>query len=149
VIDLARLLDAVIYNFLVGNNDAHGKNFSLLYHGMGTANQQIRLAPVYDVVSTTYYPELSKDMAMKIGREYSSDQVTLKDFEQLAEEAGLAKPIVRNRVPELAETVIANLDKVGLEHPGCRSSRSTDPEKLRDRPDSFPELMFRAQEKWP
>ena len=117
VIDLARLLDAVIYNFLVGNNDAHGKNFSLLYHGMGTANQQIRLAPVYDVVSTTYYPELSKDMAMKIGREYSSDEVTLKDFEQLAEEAGLAKPIVRNRVPELAETVIANLDKVGIEHP--------------------------------
>ena len=117
VIDLARLLDAVIYNFLVGNNDAHGKNFSLLYHGMGTANQQIRLAPVYDVVSTTYYPELSKDMAMKIGREYSSDKVTLKDFEQLAEEAGLAKPIVRNRVPELAETVIANLDKLGIEHP--------------------------------
>jgi len=117
VIDLARLLDAVIYNFLVGNNDAHGKNFSLLYHGMGTANQEIRLAPVYDVVSTTYYPELSKDMAMKIGREYSSDEVTPKDFEQLAEEAGLAKPIVRNRVPQLAETVIANLDKVGIEHP--------------------------------
>ena len=67
VIDLSRLLDAVIYNFLVGNNDAHGKNFSLLYHGVGTANQQIRLAPLYDVVSTTYYPELSKDMAMKIG----------------------------------------------------------------------------------
>jgi serine/threonine-protein kinase HipA len=117
VIDLARLLDAVIYNFLVGNNDAHGKNFSLLYHGMGTANLQIRLAPAYDVVSTTYYPELSKDMAMKIGREYSSDEVTPKDFEQLAEEAGLAKPIVRKRVPELAETVIANLDKVGIEHP--------------------------------
>jgi serine/threonine-protein kinase HipA len=88
---------------------------------MGTANQQIRLAPVYDVVSTTYYPELSKDMAMKIGREYSSDKVTLKDFEQLAEEAGLAKPIVRNRVPELAETVIANLDKAGIEHPAAEA----------------------------
>ncbi|MCI0622318.1 MAG: type II toxin-antitoxin system HipA family toxin [Acidobacteria bacterium] len=117
VIGLSRLLDAVIYNLLVGNNDAHGKNFSLLYHGVGTANQQIRLAPLYDVVSTTYYPELSKDMAMKIGREYSSDKVTRKDFEQLAEEAGLAKPIVRSRVPELAETVIANLDKAGIEHP--------------------------------
>ncbi|HEV8483920.1 MAG TPA: hypothetical protein VGV87_10280 [Blastocatellia bacterium] len=55
-------------------------------------------------------------MAMKIGREYSSDKVTPKDFEQLAEETGLAKPIVRNRVPELAETVIANLDKAGIEH---------------------------------
>ena len=117
VIDLSRLLDAVIYNFLVGNNDAHGKNFSLLYHGVGTANQEIRFAPLYDVVSTTYYPELSKVMAMKIGEEYSSDKVTPKNFEQLAEEAGLAKPIVRSRVPELAETVIANLDKAGIEQP--------------------------------
>jgi serine/threonine-protein kinase HipA len=117
VIDLSRLLDAVIYNYLVGNNDAHGKNFSLLYHGVGTANQEIRLAPLYDVVSTNYYPELSKDMAMKIGGEYSSDKVTPKDFEQLAEEAGLAKPIVKDRVPELAETVIANLDTAGIEHP--------------------------------
>jgi serine/threonine-protein kinase HipA len=117
VIDLSRLLDAVIYNFLVGNNDAHGKNFSLLYHGMGTANQEIRLAPLYDVVGTRYYPELSRDMAMKIGGEYSSDKVTPKDFEQLAEEAGLAKPIVRNRVPELAAAVVANLDKAGIEHP--------------------------------
>jgi serine/threonine-protein kinase HipA len=117
VIDLSRLLDAVICNFLVGNNDAHGKNFSLLYHGVGTANQEIRLAPLYDVVSTSYYPELSRDMAMKIGREYSSDKVTSKDFEQLAEEGGLAKPIVRNRVPELAEVVVATLDKPGIEHP--------------------------------
>jgi serine/threonine-protein kinase HipA len=117
VIDLSRLLDAVIYNYLVGNNDAHGKNFSLLYQGVGTAIQEIRLAPLYDVVSTTYYPELSKDMAMKIGGEYSSDKVTPKDFEQLAEEAGLAKPFVKNRVTELAETVIANFDKAGIEHP--------------------------------
>jgi serine/threonine-protein kinase HipA len=117
VIDLSRLLDAVIYNYLVGNNDAHGKNFSLLYHGVGTALQKIRLAPLYDVVSTTYYPELSKDMAMKIGGEYSSDKVTPKDFERLAEEAGLAKPFVKNRVSEMAETVIANFDKAGIEHP--------------------------------
>jgi serine/threonine-protein kinase HipA len=117
VIDLSRLLDAVIYNYLVGNNDAHGKNFSLLYHGVGTANQEIRLAPLYDIVNTTSYPELSKDMAMKIGREYSSEKVRPKDFEQLAEEAALAKPIVKNRVPELAETVIANFDKAGIEHP--------------------------------
>ena len=117
VIDLARLLDAVIYNYLVGNNDAHGKNFSLLYHGVGTANQEIRLAPLYDIVSTAYYPELSKDMAMKIGGEYSSEKVMPKNFEQLAEEAGLGKPLVRRRVPDLAETVIASLGKVEIAHP--------------------------------
>jgi hypothetical protein len=33
VIDLQSLLDAVIFNWLIGNHDAHGKNFSLLYRG--------------------------------------------------------------------------------------------------------------------
>src|ERR1035441_7201507 len=69
VIDLARLLDAVIFNYLVGNNDAHGKNFSLLYHGVGTVNLEIRLAPIYDVVSTIYYPELSKEIGRASCRE--------------------------------------------------------------------------------
>jgi hypothetical protein len=48
---------------------------------------------------------------------HSSDRVTPKNFERLAEEAGLARLIVRSRVPELAEKVIANLDKTGIEHP--------------------------------
>jgi len=119
VIDLARLLDAVIFNYLVGNNDAHGKNYSLLYHGEGTANQEIRFAPLYDIVATTYYPELSEEMAMKIGDEYSSEQVRPRDFEKLAEEAGLAKPMVRRRVPELAEVILAVIEATKLEiaHP--------------------------------
>jgi len=117
VIDLARLLDAVVFNFLVGNNDAHGKNFSLLYRYAGTASLETRLAPLYDVVSTYYYPELTRDMAMKIGGEYSSDKVSKANFEQLAEDAGLAKPLVRSRVPELAEAVLSNLDKTAINHP--------------------------------
>jgi serine/threonine-protein kinase HipA len=117
VIDLARLLDAVIYNYLIGNNDAHGKNFSLLYRGVGTERLEVRLAPLYDIVCTMYYPELTRDMAMKIGSEYSSKKVMPLDFEQLAQEAGLAKPIVRRRVPELAETVIASLPKVEVVQP--------------------------------
>jgi serine/threonine-protein kinase HipA len=117
VIDLARLLDAVIYNYLVGNMDAHGKNFSLLYHGVGTGNSDVSFAPLYDVVSTIYYPELSRTMAMKIGGEYSSEKVTPKNFELLAEEAGLAKPMVKRRVPELAETIIAKLPGLEIADP--------------------------------
>jgi len=117
VIDLARLLDTVIYNFLVGNNDAHGKNFSFLYHQVGTANQEIRLAPLYDAISTVYYPELSNEMAMKIGREYKSERVAPSDFEKFAEEAGLAKPIVRRRVPELADSVFTASGNVAIANP--------------------------------
>ncbi|HYL78229.1 MAG TPA: type II toxin-antitoxin system HipA family toxin [Bryobacteraceae bacterium] len=117
VIDLGHLLDAVIFNYLIGNNDAHGKNFSLLYHGAGMESQQIRLAPLYDLVSTVYYPELSRNMAMKIGGEYSSEKVLPQNFERLAEEASLAKPMVKRRVPELADTVLAALAKAPIEHP--------------------------------
>jgi serine/threonine-protein kinase HipA len=109
VIDLANLLDAAIFNYLIGNNDAHGKNFSLLY-----PDKEIRLAPLYDAISTIYYPELNSDMAMQIGREYSSDKVTPRDFEQLAGDAGLAKPLVRRRVPELATATIEALDKMNI-----------------------------------
>jgi serine/threonine-protein kinase HipA len=109
VIDLANLLDAAIFNYLVGNNDAHGKNFSLMY-----LDKEISMAPLYDVISTIYYPELSTDMAMKIGREYSSAKVTPEDFEQLAKDVGLAQPLVRRRVPELAAAVIEALEKIKI-----------------------------------
>lgn len=115
VVDLARLLDIVIYNYLVGNNDAHGKNFSLLYHGTGTASQEIRLAPLYDAISTVYYPELSNEMAMKIGDEYKSERVAPRDFDTLAEQAGLAKPLVRRRVPELAQAVLDTINKIKID----------------------------------
>lgn len=117
VVDLSRLLDAVIYNYIVGNNDAHGKNFSLLYRGIGTEDVEIRLAPLYDIVCTVYYPELHNEMAMKIGNEYSSDRVTPKDFEKLAEEAGLGKPLVKRRIPELAESVIGALATIDIAGP--------------------------------
>jgi hypothetical protein len=43
--------------------------------------------------------------------------VTKTNFEQLTEDAGLAKPLVRRRVPELAEMILSNLDKTGIKHP--------------------------------
>jgi serine/threonine-protein kinase HipA len=112
VIDLQALLDAVIFNFLIGNHDAHGKNFSFLYSGA-----QTRLAPLYDLLSTSYYPELSPKMAMKIGGEYLSAPITVKHFEQLAEEAGLAKPMVKRRVPEMAELILSRMPTVTTDHP--------------------------------
>jgi serine/threonine-protein kinase HipA len=109
VIDLSRLLDAVIFNYLVGNNDAHGKNFSLLYRGIGTGDMQVSLSPLYDSLSTVYYPEISRTMAMKLGGQYSSEKVMPPNFDQFAEEAGLAKPMVQRRVLEVLEKMLMAL----------------------------------------
>lgn len=112
--DLNHLLDAVIFNYLVGNNDAHGKNFSLLYRRLGTDEVQVSLSPLYDSLSTVYYPEISRTMAMKLGGEYSSEKVMAHNCEQFAEEAGLAKPMVQKRVTEVAEQTLCALP--GLEY---------------------------------
>ena len=69
-VDLLRLFDAVLFNYLIGNGDAHGKNFSLIYEG-----REIRLAPFYDLVCTQAYPELSKTMAMKLGGERNPEEL--------------------------------------------------------------------------
>jgi serine/threonine-protein kinase HipA len=98
-------LDGVVFNYLIGNNDAHAKNFSLIYPAVG----EVRLAPLYDVVCTVYYKELSPKMAMKIGGEYLADKLTPQHFEKLAEEAGLAKPLVKQRVAELATSVLEGI----------------------------------------
>ena len=59
-----------------------------------------------------YYPELSQKMAMKIGGEYISDKITPLHFEKLAGEAGLAKPLVKRRVAELAASVTESLKTI-------------------------------------
>lgn len=109
VIDLQRLLDAVIFNYLIGNNDAHGKNFSIVYN---LPAAEAKLAPLYDLVCTVHYPDLSNTMAMKIGGEYLAEKVSPRHFEKLAEEADLAKPLVKRRVLELATAVIESLGKI-------------------------------------
>ena len=118
IIDLQHLLDAVIFNVLIGNHDAHGKNFSFTY-GEGTlvTGINIRLAPLYDLVSTVYYPELTPKMAMKIGGEARSVRLQPRNFEKLADEADLAKPIVVQRVPELARTILDSIDEIVISHP--------------------------------
>ncbi|VAW06101.1 Toxin HigB / Protein kinase domain of HipA [hydrothermal vent metagenome] len=118
IIDLQRLLDAVIFNVLVGNHDAHGKNFSFTCgEGTITTGRDIRLAPLYDLVSTVYYPELTPKMAMRIGGESRSDKLRARNFEKLADEANLAKPMVIQRVPELARTILETIDEIDIVHP--------------------------------
>jgi serine/threonine-protein kinase HipA len=72
------------------------------------------LSPIYDSLSTVYYPEISRTMAMKLGGEYSSEKVMPRNFEQFAEEAGLAKPMVRRRVMEVIEVMLSALPALEL-----------------------------------
>lgn len=52
--DMKRFFRILVLSVLVGNGDAHKKNFSLIYDDI-LAPETIRLAPAYDIVSTLPY----------------------------------------------------------------------------------------------
>lgn len=110
VIDIRALLDAVLFNLIIGNHDAHAKNFSLLY----LPDRSIRLSPLYDLISTVFYPELTDKMATKIGGEAKSELIFPKHVARFARNAGLAVPPTLARVSTVAMTILEamrNVDK--------------------------------------
>lgn len=100
--DLIILFEAVLFNYLIGNNDAHGKNFSLLYTVAGT-QQHVQLAPLYDLVSTVYYRELSPKMAMKIGSKYLSNDLRFRHWEAYWQAIGFSVKQALQRTMQFME----------------------------------------------
>ncbi len=96
--DRLELLQRVLFNYLIGNADAHGKNFALL-HGAGGPG----LAPAYDVVCTTVYRDHTERMAMKIGGRRRFGDVLPIHWQRFARDAGLAPPRVRRDLLAMAE----------------------------------------------
>ena len=62
-----RFADALIWNWMIAGTDAHTKNYSLLL-----ADDQVRLAPMYDVASALPYDvhERKLKLAMEVGGDY-------------------------------------------------------------------------------
>ena len=95
--DTLEFIDRIIFNFLVGNGDAHGKNFSILYQG-GVAT----LAPMYDVMCTTVYPEVGSRMAMKIDGEYAFKWISAGKFTRMAEKLGVSQKTMLREMSKMS-----------------------------------------------
>jgi serine/threonine-protein kinase HipA len=80
--DIIRFTEWIIFNYLIGNTDAHAKNLSLLHTSSG-----IKLAPFYDLLSTEVYPEniIDHEMAMLINGKGKYSSLKPKDFIALFE----------------------------------------------------------------
>jgi len=103
--EVLKLLDAALYNTIIGNADAHAKNFSLLHKQTGT-----ELSPLYDLLSTIAYPDLSARYAMKIAKRRTLDEISADDWSKFAGDIEMRPPYVKQRVGEIAQAI---LEKVG------------------------------------
>ena len=98
ITDQARLWDILVFDFLIGNTDAHVKNFSLLY---SPDLKSVRLAPAYDIISTAVYEQSTRDMAFCIGGEFSMDAMDEGTFLKAAKETGLGTQMAMRRFDSL------------------------------------------------
>lgn len=103
-LDIREFLDGLIFNVLIGNADAHAKNYSLLY-----SQGSRRLAPFYDLVCTLAWPELSTTPAMKIGRSESIETISAENWKKMAQEMQVGWPMLRERIAALSGATLTHL----------------------------------------
>lgn len=117
--DALEFLERTAFNVLVGNNDAHGKNTSLLYASSG-----ISLAPLYDVISTVVYARLNERLAMSIGGQSQWDQLTARHWWQQLDAIGFSTiealrriAAMPNRLERAWDRTIGDARSEGFEFP--------------------------------
>ncbi len=77
--DAQLFFERIIFNFIIGNGDAHLKNYSIAYKDKET----IRLTPAYDIVCSKLVIKGEEDSALSINGK--KNQLTREDFDKLAE----------------------------------------------------------------
>lgn len=107
-VDRLHALDWTLFNFLVGNADAHAKNLAVVPAGGGL----YLLAPFYDILATGVYPHITDRMAMKIGGEDRPNWIREKNWMQFAEEVRVNGTLLKNRAEKIADRAIARLGAV-------------------------------------
>ena len=110
--DRIKLVNLVVFNYLICNADCHAKNTSLLY----SDSTRPDLAPFYDLVCTAIYPSLSQKLAMSIGGEFDSRNVTRESWVKFSQEIGdsSARPTLKT-VERLGKEVLASVEGVAGE----------------------------------
>jgi len=107
-LSIQELTRRIIFNYLIGNNDAHGKNFSIMH----LADGKITLAPAYDILCTTVYPNLDRTMAMKIGGLYEPERIYPKQWQIMAKEADINPTQFLREIVRFAKILPPALEKV-------------------------------------
>ncbi|KUG21727.1 hipa protein [hydrocarbon metagenome] len=99
--DRLTLLRWSIFNFLIGNADAHAKNLAIIFTDRGP-----RLAPFYDLICTQVYPDLTQKQSMRIGGENRPSWIQQKHWEKLSESVAIKSSLVLKTLQDMATDIL-------------------------------------------
>ncbi len=98
------------FNYLIGNHDAHGKNYSVI-HG-----SKLELAPFYDLLSTQVYPGLDNKFAMAIGPTFKHDRVKKHSLIAFAKDMKVRPEKLLGMMNAMLQAVSQSIDLLLSEH---------------------------------
>ena len=91
-----RFIRATLFDLMTGNVDGHAKNFALLH----IARDRIRVAPRYDLLPTRLDPNLTDELAFRIGSAGTLAAIGRADFDAFLATLGVRSAAARRRITE-------------------------------------------------
>ena len=92
------LLRWALFQYLIGNCDAHGKNISFFCRAAG-----LSLAPHYDLVSVVQYAGLDHELAMAYGDEFNLDAIRPYDWAAFAERTRIPRALLSREMLRIGQ----------------------------------------------
>ncbi|ALG68411.1 HipA domain-containing protein [Beggiatoa leptomitoformis] len=101
------IIQWLIFNLLIKNADAHGKNISFFINQSG-----IEITPFYDLINIGLHKEYDQNLAMAIGDTYIHEKLNILDFKDLCDDCDIHLSIMKNILYQLTEGIAQKLDDI-------------------------------------
>jgi serine/threonine-protein kinase HipA len=104
------MLNWVLFQLLIGNSDAHGKNISFFVGPAG-----IDMAPAYDLLNLDMYAtQYDRDFSMAIGDAFAPEDISSWELAEMCQRCGLQKRLVANTMTTLSGKLLKAMDVIDL-----------------------------------
>lgn len=103
----SKMIDWMLFNLLVNNYDAHGKNISFFVneHGMS-------LTPFYDLVNVGLYPQFDGELAMAVGDDFDSETIGAYQLADFADSHHLSRNFLVKQLKNLSTILYTALSEI-------------------------------------
>lgn len=118
-INIQEFMARLIVNIMIGNGDAHLKNWSIVYPDRKNPS----LSPAYDILFTQAYTESDDSIALNLGKEKKITSLSLDHFKTLASRSGVDWQVVKGRINETIEKARSNWPNLLRELPMADSHK--------------------------
>ncbi|WP_283787019.1 HipA domain-containing protein [Bermanella sp. WJH001] len=106
--NIDQCVNLFIFNIIIGNCDAHAKNYSFLHN----PPNKLKLAPAYDIVCTKVFEELDTNLAMGVNGEYQLTNITKEDIAALANDIGIRNDYLTKKFKDIANRIQHRADEL-------------------------------------